>query len=90
MGHLNYTANTMDPNGNPEKEKKQADAQACLKAWEVLKPEEKKEVLHKFEMSGGTKGKDSLKFCLEYVHEVSATKTVQVKVTENFYTRLLY
>ena len=90
MGHLNYTAYTMDPNGKPEKEKKQEDAQTCLKAWEVLEPAEKKEFLTKFEMSGGTKGKDALKYCLEYVHQVSTSKSVKVTVTENFHTRPLY
>ena len=89
MGHLNYTANEMDPKGKEDNLKKQLDAKACLKAWEVLEPGEKQDFLEKFEQSGGTKGKDSLKYCLQYVHTVSASKRVKVTVLENFYTRPL-
>ena len=90
MGYMNYTANEMKTKGKEEKEKKKEEAQACLKAWEVLQPEEKREFLCQFEESGGTKSKDSLKYCLEYVHQVSTQKSVRVKVNENFHTRPLY
>ena len=90
MGHLNYAAHTMDPKGNDEKQLKQEEARACLKAWEVLEPAEKKEFLLKFDAAGGTKGKDSLKYCLEYVHKVSTEKTVKVTLTEDFHTRPHY
>ena len=54
-----------------------------------MEPAEKQDFLLKFEQSGGTKGKDSLKYCLEYVHQVSASKEVKVRVTEIFHTRPL-
>ena len=86
MGHLKYTA-SVNTKGKADKEEKKEMAQKCLKAWDDMGPIEKREFMAKFEECGGSKGRDTLKFCLEYSLKVEREKSIAMAWTENFYTR---
>ena len=49
--------------------------------------EERQGFLEQFEKGGGAKGKDSLKFCLDYAETLEQERTVKTKLTEHMVTR---
>ena len=63
-------------------------ATECLERYGQLETrEDKQRFLEQFEKSGGAKGEDSLKFCLDYAESLEQKKTVRTKLTEHLVTR---
>ena len=76
---------------NPSKDpEKKADADAALAMYNSLADhvEDRKRFVQEFEACGGGKGKDGLKFALNFVKSVKNSESTSIATTEFYYTRI--
>ena len=87
LGYLTYHSTKLHVKGEDQREKKRK-ATECLEKYAAMESrEEKQGFLEQFEKGGGAKGKDSLKFCLDYAETLESKKVVRTKLTEHLVTR---